>query len=44
MADDSTQSVLDVVLNGLEICLDADTGAILSLNYPGPGQMLGTQL
>jgi len=40
MADDSTQSAVEAVLNGLEISIDGNTGSILSLNYPGPGKML----
>lgn len=34
--------VVTATINGLEIALDAKTGSILGLTYPGPGRMLQT--
>jgi len=34
--------VVTATINGLEIALDAKTGSILGLSYPGPGKMLQT--
>lgn len=31
---------VDATLNGLQLTLDADTGSILKMTYPGPGTML----
>jgi hypothetical protein len=36
----SSEQVITATLNGLEIALDAKTGSILGLTYPGPGKML----
>ena len=33
-------NIKKVTLNGLDITLDSQTGAILQLNYPGPGTLL----
>ena len=32
--------LVSVTLNGLEIGIDAETGGVLTLSYPGPGKML----
>ena len=33
-------NVVDATLNGLRVSIDADTGSILRMEYPGPGVML----
>lgn len=36
----SAAKTVDATLNGLQISIDADTGSILRMEYPGPGVML----
>ena len=36
----SAAKTVDATLNGLNVSIDADTGSILRLQYPGPGVML----
>lgn len=36
----SAAKTVDATLNGLQISVDADTGSILRMEYPGPGVML----
>ncbi len=41
-ASAATAKTCEVTLNGLRISIDAQTGSILELEYPGPGKMLKT--
>lgn len=36
----AVQGVVEVMLNGLKITLDEQSGSIVGLDYPGPGKML----
>lgn len=40
----ATAKTVDATLNGLSVSIDADTGSILRMEYPGPGVMLDSSV